>query len=150
MWMKRINSITSRYRVCGIFGIPSTKIRKRQSAVTALQCNSSKHHPLQRQNKQTKAMSCQCPYSMGIISLNHRNYKFRMRVELMSLPVLSGEFFRGVGVAVFALVRTGVILPDVLAHHAAAGCPLPLVGHLLLLYGRCAVVQPDGSRLSPL
>lgn len=64
----------------------------------------------------------------------------------MAVPVLSGEFLRGVGIAVFALVRTGVILTDVLAHHAATGRPLPLVGHLLLLYGRCPVVQQDGIR----
>ena len=68
-----------------------------------------------------------------------------MRVKSMTVPVLCGQFLRGVGVAVFALVRTGVILPDVLAHHAATGRPLPLVGHLLLLYGRCAVVQQYGS-----
>ncbi len=66
------------------------------------------------------------------------------------MPVLSGEFLRGVGVAVFALMRTSVVLPDVLAHHTATGRPLPLVGHLLLLYGRCAVVQKDGTLLSPL
>lgn len=68
-----------------------------------------------------------------------------MGVELMAVPVLCGEFFRGVGVAIFALVRASVVLPDVLAHHAAAGRPLPLVGHLLLLYGRCAIVQQYSS-----
>ena len=47
-----------------------------------------------------------------------------MWVELMAMPVLSGEFLRGVGVAVFALMRTSVVLPDVLAHHAATGRPL--------------------------
>ena len=47
-----------------------------------------------------------------------------MWVELMAVPVLCGEFLRGVGIAVFALMRTGVILPDVLAHHAATGLPL--------------------------
>ena len=86
----------------------------RQSTVMALQCNSSKTPSTTKANTQTNAMSYQCPYSMGIISLNHRNYKFRMRVELMSLPVGCGEFFRGVGVAVFALMRTSVVLPDVL------------------------------------
>ena len=121
-----------------------------QPTVTALQCNSSKTPSTTKANKQTKAMSCQCSYSMGIISLKHRNYKLRMWVELMAVPVLSGEFLRGVGVAIFALVRTGVILPDVLAHHAATGRPLPLVGHLLLLYGRRAVVQKDGTRWSSL
>ena len=85
-----------------------------QPTVTALQCNSSKTPSTTKANIQTKAMSYQCPYSMGIISLNHRNYKFRMRVELMAMPVLSGEFLRGVGVAVFALMRTSVVLPDVL------------------------------------
>ena len=85
-----------------------------QPTVTALQCNSSKTPSTTKANTQTKAITCQCPYSMGIISLNHRNYKFRMRVELMAFTVLSGEFFRGVGVAVFALVRASVVLPDVL------------------------------------
>ena len=125
--MKRINSITFRYRVCGSFGIPSTKIRKRQSAVTALQCNRSKTSSTTKANIQTKVMSCQCPYSMGVISLKHRNYKFRLWVELIAVQVLSGEFLRGVGVAVFALVRTSVVLPDVLAHHAATGSPIYFV-----------------------
>ena len=63
-----------------------------------------------------------------------------MWVELMTVPVLCGEFLRGVGIAVFALVRASVVLPDVLAHHASTGRPLPLVGHLLSLYCRRAVV----------
>ena len=78
-------------------------------------------------NTQTKAIFYQYPYSMGVILLKHRNYKFRMWVELMTFPVLSGEFLRGVGIAVFALMRASVILPDVLAHHAATGLSLPLV-----------------------
>ena len=73
-----------------------------------------------------------------------------MWVKLMAVPVLSGEFLRGIGIAVFALVRTGVVLPNVLAHHAPTGRPLPLVGHLLLLDGRSAVVQQDDTLLSPL
>ncbi len=48
----------------------------RQSTVIALQCNSSKTPSTTKANTQTKAVSYQCPYSMGIISLNHRNYKF--------------------------------------------------------------------------
>ena len=68
----------------------------------------------------------------------------------MTFPVLCSQFLRGVGIAVFALVRTGVILPSVLAHHASAGRPLPLVGHLILSYGRSAVVQQDDTLLSPL
>ena len=58
----------------------------------------------------------------------------------MAAPVLCSQFLRGVGVAVFALMRAGVILPDVLAHHAATGRPLPLVGHLLLLYGCHSII----------
>ena len=72
-----------------------------------------------------------------------------MWVKLMAVPVLSSKILRGVGVAIFALVRTGVILPNVFAHHAATGLPLPLVGHLLLLNGRCAVVKKDTPFLSP-
>ena len=53
-----------------------------------------------------------------------------IRSEWGSNWFLCSQFLRSVGVAVFALMRTGVILPDVLAHHAAAGRSLPLVGHL--------------------
>lgn len=46
-----------------------------------------------------------------------------MWVELMAVPVLSGEFLRGVGIAVFALVRASVVQPGVLAHQATTSRP---------------------------
>jgi len=66
-----------------------------------------------------------------------------MWFNLMAVPVLFSEFFRSVGVAIFALVRTGVILPDVLAHHAAAGLPLPLVG-LVFSVSSCSAERRQG------
>ena len=81
-----------------------------QPTVTALQCNSSKTPSTTKANTQIKVMSCQCPYSKGVISLKHRNYKLRMWVELMTVPVLWSEFFWCIGIAIFAQMRVGVVV----------------------------------------
>ena len=45
----------------------------------------------------------------------------------MLLPIAYGNFFACIGVAVFAQVRAGVVLANVLADNATTECPLAFI-----------------------
>ena len=47
--------------------------------------------------------------------------RFRVMIVLVLLPIRQGRGVVGVGVAIMAKVRAGVVLADVLGHDAAAG-----------------------------
>ena len=62
-------------------------------------------------------------------------YRLGVRASTVALPVGQRCGVVGVGVAVVAEVRTGVVLADVLGHDAAAGKTLALVLQLRILAG---------------
>ena len=67
----------------------------------------------------------------------------------MPLQILYRTLFTGVGIAVFALMSTCIILSDVLACYAAAKCSLSIVFVILRLNSILAVRKADGVIREP-